>query len=73
MKVKILATGALENYDYSYAARLIEQGKAVAAPAARKAEAKNAAPKTEEAAPVFNLKKEKTEKTDKGEVKAGDA
>lgn len=40
MKVKILETGAVEDYNDSYACRLIEQGKAVPAPAPEKAEKK---------------------------------
>ena len=32
MKVKILKTGKVEEYEAGYAARLIEQGKAVPAP-----------------------------------------
>lgn len=33
MKVKILKTGQVEEYNAGYAVRLIEQGKAVPAPA----------------------------------------
>ncbi len=33
MKIKIIKTGKVEEYDTGYAVRLIEQGKAVPAPA----------------------------------------
>ena len=36
MKVKIIKTGETQEYNDAYAARLIEQGKAVPAPAAEK-------------------------------------
>ena len=35
MKVRILKTGKVEDYDSGYAVRLIEQGKAVPAPDAK--------------------------------------
>lgn len=40
MKVLILKTGKVEEYDTGYAVRLVEQGKAVPAPAAREAKDK---------------------------------
>ena len=42
MKVKIIKTGAIETYNDSYAARLIEQGKAVPMEEAQKEEKKAA-------------------------------
>ena len=43
MKVKVLSTGKEEEYNASYCARLIEQGKAIAVKEAPEAEKKPAA------------------------------
>lgn len=47
MKVLILATGRTEEHNDSYGARLIEQGRAVPAPAERKSTAKKPQTKKE--------------------------
>lgn len=47
MRVLILATGKTEEHNESYGARLIEQGRAVLAPAEKKATAKKTQAKKE--------------------------
>lgn len=41
MKLVILQTGKIEEYDNSYAVRLIEQGKAIPAPAIEEVKSKH--------------------------------
>ena len=45
MKVKILKTGKVEEYETGYAVRLVEQGKAVPAPAENEPKEKADEPK----------------------------
>lgn len=52
MKVKILKTGKAEDHANAYAARLIEQGRAILAPAAEEKPAKGKAVKAAPAAPA---------------------
>lgn len=48
MRIKLIPTGEIAEYDASYAVRLIEQGKAVPIPAAAKPKAAKAAEKAED-------------------------
>ena len=58
MKVKILKTGKTEEHAAAYAARLIEQGRATAAPAAKAKPAKPARHESAAPAPADEAKKE---------------